>query len=247
MAKSWSDAGAKAIVLLGRTQDTLDKAVTDLKYNTKVLAIKADIAQLPEVDAAFKKATAEVGQIDVVVNTSAITNPGPIGVVDPASWWEMFDVNLKGVYNVCHTFIQSSGGKGTIVNMVSLLASFLSPGMSGYVISKLALIKLGECLDIEHPELRVFSVHPGLVEAENGRGVVIDAFTPFAKDKAALTGGLTLWLATSKADFLKGGYIHSNWDVTELEQHKTEIVEKKLVKLAFLNGQLQPGGYQWSS
>lgn len=119
--------------------------------------------------------------------------------------------------------------------------------MSGYIVAKLALIKLGELLDLEQPNLRVFSVHPGLVEAENGRGVVIDAFTPFAIDKAALTAGLTLWLSTPKADFLKGGYIHSNWDVTELEQHKSEIVEKKLVKLGFLNAQLQVGGYPWSS
>lgn len=74
----------------------------------------------------------------------------------------------------------------------------------------------------------MFSVHPGLVEAENGRGVVVDAFKPFAIDTAALTAGLTLWLDTPKADFLKGGYIHSNWDVNELEQHRAEIQRKSL-------------------
>lgn len=127
------------------------------------------------------------------------------------------------------------------------MAAAALPGTSAYIVAKLAQIKLLELIDLEQPSLRVFSVHPGLVKAENGRGVVIDAYTPYAIDTAALTAGLTLWLDTAKADFLKGGYIHSNWDVNELEQHKAEIVEKGLVKLGFLNGKLQPGGYDWSS
>lgn len=148
---------------------------------------------------------------------------------------------------MCHSFINTTGGKGTIINLVSLGASFLAPGMSGYSASKLALIKLGESLDLEQPDLRVFSVHPGIVEAENGRGAIVEQFLPFSKDKPRLTGGLAVYLTTSKADFLRGGYIHANWDVEELEEHQSEIQEKKLGKLGFLNGQLQPGGYPWSS
>lgn len=119
--------------------------------------------------------------------------------------------------------------------------------MSGYAASKLAVIKIGECLTVEHPNLRVVAVHPGMVEAEKGRGIVIEAFLPFSSDKQALTGGLTVYLSTPRAAFLNGGYIHANWDVVELEKHKEEIAEKSLIKLAFLNAKLQPGGYPWSS
>lgn len=202
---------------------------------------------MTNVESVFNQAVAKFGQVDVVVNTSSVSNTGPIGGIDPTFWWNNFEINLKGTYNIAHVFINLTGGKGTLINLVSLLASMAVPGISGYGISKLALIKLGEHLDLEHPNLRVFSVHPGLVEAENGRGVVIDAFTPFATDKAILTAGLTLYLDTPKADFLKGSYLHANWDVTELEAHKSEIVEKKLTKLGFLTAPLQPGGYPWSS
>lgn len=157
------------------------------------------------------------------------------------------EVNVHGVYNMCHSFVNATGGQGTIINLVSLGASFLMPGMSGYSASQLATIKLGEFLDLEHPKLRVFSVHPGMVEAENGRGMVVEALLPFSKDKPGLTGALAVYLATDKADFLRGGYIHANWDVGELEAHKDEITEKKLVKLGFINGKMQPGGYPWSS
>jgi NAD(P)-dependent dehydrogenase (short-subunit alcohol dehydrogenase family) len=146
-----------------------------------------------------------------------------------------------------HGLIKATDGKGTVINLISLGASFLTPGLSGYSASKLAVIKLTEYIDLEHPDLRAFCVHPGIVEAEGGRGIVADVFTPFAKDKPALTGGLTTYLAGPKADFLKGTYLHANWDVAELEQHRQELLEKKLNKLAFLNAQLQPGGYAWSS
>ena len=55
----------------------------------------------------------------------------------------------------------------------------------------------------------VFSVHPGIVEATD-RGMVVDAFTPYAKDKQALTGEVSLSLSTPKAQFLNGGFLSSD-------------------------------------
>lgn len=52
---------------------------------------------------------------------------------------------------MCHYFIKATGGKGAIINLVSLGASFLFPGMSSYATSKLAVIKLGEFLDLGNP------------------------------------------------------------------------------------------------
>ncbi|XXH00744.1 hypothetical protein Hte_007094 [Hypoxylon texense] len=246
-AKSWSIAKAKGIVLVARNGEALEKAKKDLDSKSEVLTIVADVTKAADTDAVFKEALAKFGHVDVVVNAFGAMNVAPVTAQSPEAWWENFEVNVKGVYNVAHSYIAAAGGKGTLINIVSLAASFVAPAMSGYSASKLAVVKIGECLDVEQPGLRVFSIHPGMVIAENGRGMVVEHFKPFTKDTAALTGGLTLYLSTPKADFLKGGYIHANWDVEELEKHKDEIVEKKLVKLAFLNGQLQPGGYPWSA
>ena len=84
------------------------------------------------------------------------------------------------------------------------------PGLSSYSTSKLGVIKLGEYVDAEYPELRVFSIHPGIVAANEGRGMVTPAFTPFAKDPTILTGALTTYLCTEKADFLRGGFVSVN-------------------------------------
>ena len=109
-----------------------------------------------------------------------------------------------------HYFIKTFGTKGTIINIVTVGASFVMPGISSYSISKLAVIKLGEHIEAECPEIRVFSVHPGIVRANEGRGMVLPAFTPFAKDSAMLTGALTTYLCTPKADFLRGGFVSVN-------------------------------------
>lgn len=98
----------------------------------------------------------------------------------------------------------------------------------------------------EYLNMRVFSVHPGIVAADD-RGAVNDALTPFAKDKQALTGGFSLWLDTPRADFLKGGYVSVNWDVNEMEAYADEIRDGKLNHLGMLNARLGPEGHPWAS
>lgn len=115
---------------------------------------------------------------------------------------------------------------------------------------------------LEHPRLRVFAVHPGILQqTETKRGMVVDAFTPFAHDKGIMTGGITLYLASPTAEHLRGGFISANCtfflsiilflglrrpgDLDEIAAHKEEITDQKLLKLAFLNAKLSPEGYSW--
>lgn len=76
--------------------------------------------------------------------------------------------------------------------------------------------------------------------------MVVAHFTPFAKDKGLLTGGVTLHLQKLEADHLRGGFLSVNWDVAELDEHKGEIVDKKLLELPFLNATFSSSGYSWS-
>jgi hypothetical protein len=59
-----------------------------------------------------------------------------------------------------------------------------------------------------------------------------------------LPAGLNLYLASPRADFLRGRYTTANWDVDELEAHKAEIVQKNLLR-ADLVASYGPSGYQW--
>lgn len=42
-------------------------------------------------------------------------------------------------------------------------------------------------------------------------------------DERTLPGRFVLWLASEKAAFLKGRFVHANWDTEELEQRRGEI------------------------
>jgi hypothetical protein len=62
-------------------------------------------------------------------------------------------------------------------------------------------------------------------------------------DPPELTGGLSLYLSTSRAEFLRGKFVTVNWDVEEMEKHADEINKKKLLNTAFLNAKLGPEGH----
>ena len=274
--------------MVGRSKGTLEataKNVESISPSLPVLVHTANVSSETDVKTLYEEVKAKFGKADALVNCAGSMGGGMIGDVEPSAWWQDVvriiegpkcvsiensdmiipqESNLKGSYLMIHYFIKTFGSKGTIINIVSLGASFTMPGISSYSTSKMGVIKLGEYLDAEHPELRVFSVHPGIVAASEGRGMVNEAFTPFAKDPTILTGALTTYLATPRADYARGGFISVNckaraliwfWrctycvlgDVNELELHKEEIEEKKLLKLAFLNGKLGPDGHPWGA
>jgi hypothetical protein len=65
-------------------------------------------------------------------------------------------------------------------------------------------------------------------DMSNGSG-----FDEYAKDDAEQTGCLALYLASSRADYLKGSLTSVNWDLEEMEARKADI-EKGLLKIKWV-------------
>ena len=57
------------------------------------------------------------------------------------------------------------GGDKQIVNLSSIGANMVRPGMSGYQIGKMAILRFSEFTNVEYGEQGVvaFSVHPGAI------------------------------------------------------------------------------------
>ena len=67
--------------------------------------------------------------MDALINVAGSMNRDAMtSTIDPSDWWNDFEVNVRGTYNMIHYFIAATGGKGMVVNIVSLAASFLMPG-----------------------------------------------------------------------------------------------------------------------
>jgi hypothetical protein len=58
-------------------------------------------------------------------------------------------------------------------------------------------------------------------------------FAMYARDDAEQTGALSLYLASSRRDYLKGSLTSINWDLEEMEEEKGEI-EKGDLKIKWV-------------
>ncbi|KAF2145313.1 uncharacterized protein K452DRAFT_294972 [Aplosporella prunicola CBS 121167] len=247
VGKAWSTAGAKAIILVGRDVAKIETMVKELKLENAVV-YPCNMTVAEDVDSLFKSVQQKYGRLDAIVNAAGTMGDAkPIGEANIAAWWQDYEINVKTTFLTAHYYVKYFEGKGTIVSVVSLAAFLSNPNSSSYSPAKLAQIKISELIGLEYPELRVFSVHLGIVEAENSRGTVIDMFTPFAKDKALATGGISLFLSTPKADHLTGLFLSVNWDIEEVIKHQEEILAKGLLKPVALRARLGPNGHPWTT
>lgn len=138
--------------MFGRKRADLESIAAELAVPT--IVVTGSVTAEQDVASLFDETMAKFGHIDSLVNCAGTFAFGAMtGQVDPSAWFLDFETNVKGTYNMTHYFIKATGGRGTIINIVSLGASFLAPGMSSYASSKLAVIKLGELLEVgEHWE-----------------------------------------------------------------------------------------------
>lgn len=250
IALSWAQAGAAGIIITGRAVKDLEAVAAELRETspkTDVVALTADVTSEDAIVELYAKSKARFGIIDVLICNAGVFNGGKtdfpiIGTMDPKRWWFDLEVNVRGPYLMIHHFIKQFNGAeptGTVIVLSSIAAGFLMPGVSAYSISKLVDVRLVEYLDVEQPGIRAFAVNPGFVPTQ----MELDAFAAYTIDSPELTGGLSLYLSTPRADHLRGRYISVNWDVDDMEKHKEEITEKGLLKTAFLNAKLGPEGH----
>lgn len=83
---------------------------------------------------------------------------------------------------------------------------------------------------LEYPGIRSFTLLPGVVPTDMS---INTAFVMYARDEAEQTGALALFLASSRADYLKGSLTSVNWDLEEMEERKEDI-ENGLLKIKWV-------------
>ncbi|KAI0449070.1 hypothetical protein F5B21DRAFT_520663 [Xylaria acuta] len=235
IALAHAKSGVRGLVLAGRSLDNVEKVkrVIEAEYpSVSVLAVATDVSEEASVNELFIKVRETFGIADTLVNNAGVIST-PLDTVAKVSadvWWNDFNVNVRGAYLVCAAFLrlaaESSVAKPTIINVVSNI-SLKPPRLSSYFSSKAALMKFTEVLQVENPGVAAYTVNPGLVRTD----ATLEAFTPYAKDTAALVGSVTVYLSAKQPNHLKGRHLCVNWDVEELETRKEEIEESNLLTL----------------
>lgn len=136
-----------------------------------------DVADPDAMQALADRIHAEHGPLGVLVNNAGVVAAGPALEMPLADWRWMLGVNLMGVLHGCHVFgpaMVAAPGRGHIVNIASAAGFNGLPRMSGYAVSKAAVLSWSESLrmEIPHGALGISVICPGFIPtrlAETGR------------------------------------------------------------------------------
>jgi len=244
-AVAFARAGAAGIYITARSvrglEDTKRK-VLEANPDTKCEYSLCDVTDEQQVKAAIADCVRRFGAIDVAdANAGYLDKWSKIGESDPESWWRTWKVNIRGAYHVIRHAMphlidsarrHSANGRsgGYLILLSSVGAQRLTPGASDYQTTKHAINRLCEFVNVDHGEdgIKCFAIHPGGVPTTLGKNMPKEMHAHLV-DSPDLAAGFIVWLCSGRADWAKGRYLSSNWDVDELSQFKDRILQNDLL------------------
>jgi NAD(P)-dependent dehydrogenase (short-subunit alcohol dehydrogenase family) len=238
-ALAFAKAGASRLILTGRTESRLEE--------TKSLLKDVDCSIFPTSvtdEAGMREIASQVGAWDVLIlNAGHISPPSSVVQASLQDWWADYETNVKSVIIASQAFIptaKSGAAFYTVTSGAMAMPPAYTPGLSGYLTSKMAQTKVLEFLAAENSDIFFCAVHPGMIDTGIFRGSGADpAQLPMDKSRfellqchenslineitVELPASFLVWLSQSKTKFLNGKLVFANWDVEELEKRAEEI------------------------
>ena len=199
----------------------------------RALAVKADVADMAQVGAAFQKIRDEYGRVDVLYNNAGVNSSGSVIDASEDDWDRCFAVNAKGTF-VCSQVAARSmvaAGGGSIINQGSVAAVVGIANFASYCASKGAVVALTRSMsvDLAPHGVRVNAICPGTVytplmepmlTARGGGDMAAGLALTVAKYPIGRLGtpeeiaAVALFLACDDSSFLTGSVITADGGMT---------------------------------
>ncbi len=134
-----------------------------------MVAVKADVRRLDQMQAAVAQGLATLGHIDIVCANAGIISLAPAWELTPTQWQDVIDVNQTGVWNTVKatvpSMIEAKNG-GNIVITASLAGMQGQRNAIAYIAAKHAIIGMMKSLanELNPYSIRVNSVNPTNVD-----------------------------------------------------------------------------------
>lgn len=204
------------VIITGRDRARGRQAVETIGANARF--VQTDMGDAESVNALVHECS-KGGAVDIIVNNAA-SFPSALTVDQNMQAFEAtFDTNVRGAYFLVAGLVPGmmQRGKGSIVNITTMVASKGVPGASGYSASKAALESLTRTWAAEFGAsgVRVNSVAPGPtrtagvaaewgdVNEELGKALPLGR-TAYAAEIAEAV----LFLSSPRASFITGSTLH---------------------------------------
>ena len=179
---------------------------------------RADVSDPAQCRQLVQETVAAFGTLDTACNNAGIT--GELSLTADYSlegWQRIINVNLNSVF-FCLKYeleVMLKQGRGSIINMSSILGQVGTPTLAGYVTAKHGVVGLTQTAAIEYAAqgIRINAVGPGYIDTP-----LLKNFTPESKQQLAAlhpigrlgraeeVAELVIWLSSDKASFVTGAY-----------------------------------------
>ena len=158
------------------TSDELAEVVAEIEgMGRRAIALRADVSESAQVDAAVAEAVDRLGAVDLCANVAGGAGlgmgAGPLLQLGDDEWNRVLAVNLTGTYYVsqaCARHMIGRGASGRIVNVSSQAGKRGFSFLGAYCAAKAGVIMLTQALALELGQfgITVNAVCPGTVDTD---------------------------------------------------------------------------------
>lgn len=174
-ALSLAQAGA-TVAISARRADRLAGLVAKIEaVGGKALALPGDMTVEAEACQAVEDTVAQLGRIDILINSAGVMQAGGIENCDLDEYRRVFDINLFATLYCSKAAVEHMlrQGGGDIVNISSLAGRKGGPMTSAYSASKHALNSMTDAMrqELGNRNIRVAILMPGATRTEVGDSI----------------------------------------------------------------------------
>lgn len=217
-AMAWGLACSGAdVVILDRDETAAKACAAEIAAGSgrRTSALRADVSDEREVEAAVGAALSAVGHVDILVNNAGHNIRKPLLDFTLQEFDSLHAVHVRGTFLVTRAAGRhmSARGSGTIINIASVLGHIAAVNVAPYAAAKAAIIQLTKVLSLELAPrgIRVNAIAPGYIDTPltrqhrpEVRKRITDT-TPLGRfGKASELIGPVVFLASDASSFVTG-------------------------------------------
>lgn len=159
-----------AVVYAGNAEKANEVCAACEALGVRARTYQCDVADFDAAKQTVAAVKAELGSVDILVNSAGITRDGLVAAMCEADFDAVIDTNLKGTFNMirhcARLFLRT--GRGRIVNISSVAGVAGNAGQANYSASKAGVIGLTKSVarELAPKGITCNAVAPGFVATD---------------------------------------------------------------------------------